>query len=393
MASRPSWIAWSRKCEQHRAWERIGAKENRVGALDGIVVLELAGLGPGPMAGMMLADMGAEVICVERSAQDDPLRARNVSMRGKKSILLDLKQASTRASFLRLVERADVLIDPYRPGVCERLEIGPEQCHRLNRKLIYARMTGWGQDGPLANAAGHDINYIAVTGALHAIGAKDCPPTVPLNLIGDMGGGAMLLVNGILAALLECRNSGEGQIVDVAMVDGVAQLMWMFHSLQASGHWRAERGANLLDGGAHFYGVYECADGGFITLGAIEPQFHRLLLEKLGLEAKLMADPLNAARWPEYRNQIAKVIKTKTRAEWTELLLASDVCFAPVLALEEASSFPANVARGVYVSVDGVTQPAPAPRFSRTPSTIRHGPPPIGADTDAVLGSPGPPRD
>jgi alpha-methylacyl-CoA racemase len=291
------------------------------------------------MAGMMLADMGAEVICVERSSADDPLRARNVSMRGKKSILLDLKRGDQLASFLRLVERADVFIDPYRPGVCERLKIGPEECRRVNRKLIYARMTGWGQTGPLANAAGHDINYIAITGALHAIGSKDAPPTVPLNLVGDMGGGAMLLINGILAALLECRNSGQGQVVDVAMVDGAAQLLWMFHSLTASGHWDDEaRETNLLDGGAHFYGVYECADGRFITLGAIEPQFHQLMLEKLGLDATKITEPLNPSRWPEYKGEIARVIKTKSRDEWTKLLLATDVCFAPVLTLKEAAN-------------------------------------------------------
>jgi alpha-methylacyl-CoA racemase len=339
------------------------------------------------MAGMMLADMGAEVICIERNTADDPLRARNVSQRGKQSVLLDLKQPEGRDALLALVEEVDVFIDPFRPGVCERLGIGPEICRQRNPRLIYARITGWGQTGPLAQAAGHDINYIAITGALHAIGTA-AEPVVPLNLLGDMGGGGMLLVQGILAALLERHTSGLGQVVDVAMVDGTAQLLWMMHSLTATGHWDPERRvANLLDGGAHFYGIYECADGRHITLGAIEAPFHAGMIEHLGLDARQFEDPHDRSRWPEFKTLVAAAVKRRTRDEWNALLQGTDVCFAPVLNLSEAPFHPASIARDSYIEVDGVTQPAPAPRFNRTPSQVRHGTRPIGADTTTVLQS------
>ncbi|MFP6743991.1 MAG: CaiB/BaiF CoA-transferase family protein [Alphaproteobacteria bacterium] len=361
-----------------------------MGPLHGRTVIELAGIGPSPMAGMILADMGATVIRVERPGAADPVAAKDASFRGKKSVMLNLKHPQGVDTLLRMVEHAQVLIDPYRPGVCEKLGIGPEPCLARNPALIYGRMTGWGQDGPLATAAGHDINYIALTGALHAMGAKGGKPVPPLNLIGDMGGGGMLLVNGILAALLETHQSGKGQVVDAAMVDGAAQLMWMFPGFQASGRWdETRRGSNMLDGGAHFYNTYECADGEYVAIGAIEPQFYALLIDKAGLDAEAFADQHNKALWPELSEKLAAVFKTRTQAAWCESMEGSDACFAPVLTFMDAPQHPANVARETYIEVDGLTQPAPAPRFSRTPSNVRHGAHPLGADTDATLAAMG----
>lgn len=357
-----------------------------MGPLNGYTVLELAGIGPAPMGGMILADMGAEVIRIDRAGAAPGLHMKDVSTRGKKSVALNLKDPAGVETLLRMVENADVLIDPFRPGVCEKLGIGPEACLERNPRLIFARMTGWGQDGPLAHAAGHDINYIAITGALYAMGRKGEKPVPPLNLVGDMGGGGMLLVNGILAALLETANSGKGQVIDAAMVDGAAQLMWMFHGFQARGMWdHTRRESNLLDGGAHFYDTYECADGEYVAIGSIEPQFYQLLKEKAELSEEAFGDQNNAARWPEMKAGLTEIFKQKTQAKWCELMEGSDVCFAPVLNLVDAAKHPANVARNTYIEVDGVTQPAPAPRFSRTPSEVRNSGSASGADTRAVL--------
>ncbi|MEM1189628.1 MAG: CaiB/BaiF CoA-transferase family protein [Pseudomonadota bacterium] len=357
-----------------------------MGPLNGYTIVELAGIGPAPMAGMMLADQGAEVIRVDRAATDDPSPMECVSGRGKKSIVINLKNPDGVEALLRILESADALIDPYRPGVCEKLGLGPEICLKRNPKLVFARMTGWGQDGPLAHAAGHDLNYIAVTGALYANGEAEGRPMPPLNLVGDFGGGAMLLVNGLLAALLESASSGRGQVVDVAMVDGTAQLMWMMHTFQAVGQWNADvREANLLDGGAHFYNTYECADGEYVAIASIEPQFYAQLIERAGLDPDTFAEQNNPERWPELKTQLAAVIRGRRRDEWCELLEGTDVCFAPVLRVTEASQHSAALARGSYVQVDGVTQPAPAPRYSRTPSEIAHGSRANGADTTSVL--------
>jgi alpha-methylacyl-CoA racemase len=361
-----------------------------MGPLNGFTVVELAGIGPAPMAGMLLADMGAEVIRIERAGAAEPRDTKDVSFRGKKSVVLNLKEAAGVEALLRMVENADVLIDPYRPGVCEKLGIGPEECLARNPRLIFARMTGWGQDGPLAKAAGHDINYISITGALYATGVDGQKPVPPLNLVGDMGGGGMLLVNGILAGLLETASSGKGQVIDAAMVDGAAQLMWMFHSMHAMGAWDASRrGANMLDGGAHFYDTYECADGAFVSIGSIEPQFYARLLELAQLPAEEFAAQHDQAQWPTMKAKLAAVMKQKTQAQWCEIMEGTDVCFAPVLSFVDAPDHPANRARQTYIEVDGIVQPAPAPRFSRTPSEVSHGAHAIGEDTDAVLSAMG----
>jgi alpha-methylacyl-CoA racemase len=361
-----------------------------MGPLNGYTVIELAGIGPAPMGGMMLADMGAEVIRIDRGAGMGLMGTKDVSARGKKSVVLNLKDAAGIEALLRMVENADVLIDPFRPGVCEKLGIGPDVCLERNPKLVFARMTGWGQDGPLAQAAGHDINYISITGALYAMGRKGEKPVPPLNLVGDMGGGGMLLVNGVLAALLEATNSGRGQVIDVAMVDGAAQLMWMFHGFQAMGMWDAtQRESNMLDGGAHYYDCYECSDGEYVSLGSIEPQFYALLKQHAVLSEEDFGDQNNAAEWPEMKRKLTAVMKLKTQAQWCEIMEGTDVCFAPVLSFMDAPAHPANVARATYIEVDGVTQPAPAPRFSRTPSQVKHGGSSSGQDTDAVLAAMG----
>jgi alpha-methylacyl-CoA racemase len=354
-----------------------------MGPLNGYTVIELAGIGPAPMGGMMLADMGAEVIRIDRAGG---MVMKDVSTRGKKSVVVNLKDPNGLETLLRMVENADVLIDPYRPGVCEKLGIGPSVCLARNPKLIFARMTGWGQEGPLAQSAGHDINYISITGALYAMGRKGEKPVPPLNLVGDMGGGGMLLVNGVLAALLETANSGKGQVIDVAMVDGAAQLMWMFHSFEAMGLWDAtERESNMLDGGAHFYDTYECADGEYISIGSIEPQFYALLKERAGLTEEDFGAQNDQSQWSAMKEKLTTVIKQKTQAQWSEIMEGTDVCFAPVLNFLDAPKHPANIARNTYIEVDGLVQPAPAPRFGRTPSEVRHGGHDVGQDTDAVL--------
>ena len=357
-----------------------------MGALSGYKIIELAGIGPAPMGGMILADMGAEVIRIERPGAIDPKVFEPISGRNKKSVVLDLKQDMGKAALITLVEQADALIDPYRPGVCEKLGFGPDECLARNPKLVFARMTGWGQTGPLAQAAGHDLNYIAITGALHAIGRRGERPVVPLNLVGDFGGGGMLLVTGVMGGLLEAAKSGQGQVIDVAMVDGTAQLMWMMQGFQQIGAWNAdEREANLLDGAAHFYDTYECADGKYVAIGAIEPQFYAELLARAEVTDPQFQAQHEAAQWPELKQKLGEVLKTKTRDEWDALMAGSDACFAPVLTMVEATTYSANTERSVYTDVEGLTHPTPAPRFSRTPSQIRHGTQALGADTISVL--------
>jgi alpha-methylacyl-CoA racemase len=342
------------------------------------------------MAGMLLADMGADVIRVERSTRLPDDQLKDTSFRGKKSIALDLKKAAGVETLLRLAEKADALIEGYRPGVAERLGFGPEVCQRRNPKLVYGRMTGWGQDGPLAKAAGHDINYIALTGALHAIGRKGERPVPPLNLIGDMGGGGMLLAFGVVCALLEAQRSGKGQVVDAAMVDGAAQLMWMMQGFQASGLWNAqERGVNILDGGAHFYDTYETADGRYVAVGAIEPQFYAKLLELTGADPARFADQRNESLWPRMKAELAAIIKSKTRDQWAAITEGTDACLAPVLSMTEAPQHHHMRERNTFIEIDGVTQAAPAPRFSRTVAHVRHGNRPAGADGAAVLAAAG----
>ena len=356
-----------------------------MGPLTGLKVIEMLGLGPAPLAGMMLADMGAEVILVERSADRSQMRLPDANRRGKKSIALNLKQVDNVETFLRLVEKADVLIEGYRPGVMERFGLGPEIVLARNPAIVYGRMTGWGQEGPLAHAAGHDINYISLTGALAAIGPEAGKPVPPLNLVGDYGGGGVFLVVGVLAALWEAQASGKGQVVDAAMTDGSAILMTIFQTLHAMGRWNTQRGSNFLDGGAHFYNTYETADGRFVSIGSIEPQFYALLQAKLELDDDTFGQQFNPALWPAQKEKLAAIFKARTRDEWCALFEGSDVCFAPVLDYTEAPEHPHNRARSTYIEVDGILQAAPAPRFSRTPSAVDSGAPYAGEHTDEIL--------
>jgi alpha-methylacyl-CoA racemase len=348
---------------------KLASATHATGPLAGIRIVEFAGLGPGPFASMMLADMGADVVTLMRGEQSQGLRGA-IMMRGRRQIACDLKDKACVAQVLALLEGADALIEGYRPGVMERLGFGPEVVLARNKRIVYARMTGWGQSGPLASAAGHDINYISVTGALAAIGPKD-RPVPPLNLVGDYGGGALYLVVGILAALLEAQKSGRGQVVDVAMCDGAASLMSLFCELTAIGRWKDGRESNLLDGGAHFYGTYRCKDGEFISVGSIEPQFYAELRRLAGLDDAVYDGQMEAKNWPALKAKMAEVFMTKTRAEWCAIMEGTDVCFAPVLSLAEAPNHPHMAERKIFLDVDGVVQPAPAPRFSRTPSAIR----------------------
>jgi alpha-methylacyl-CoA racemase len=338
------------------------------GPLTGLRVVEFAGLGPGPFACMMLADMGAEVVTLDRLGADK--NRQSATGRGRRIVELDLKDAAARCRTLDLLEHADVLIEGFRPGVMERLGLGPDAVHARNPRLVYGRMTGWGQEGPLAQAAGHDINYISVTGALAAIGPAE-RPVPPLNLVGDFGGGALYLVVGLLAALLEAKKSGKGQVVDAAMCDGAASLMTMFFDFAAAGRWGGERESNFLDGGAHFYGVYECACGRFISIGSIEPQFYALLRQHAGLPDQAFDAQMDREAWPSLKAKLAATFKSKTRDEWCNIMEGTDICFAPVLTIAEAPLHPHMAARKTFVERHGVTQPAPAPRFSRTPSAIR----------------------
>ena len=354
-----------------------------MGPLHGFRVIELAGIGPGPFCGMMLSDMGAEVIRVDRVGGSGGGR-RDVLARNRRSIAVDLKQSAGVELVLKLAESADALFEGFRPGVTERLGLGPDICLARNEKLVYGRMTGWGQDGPIARAAGHDINYIGLAGALHAIGEPGGKPVPPLNLIGDFGGGGMLLAYGLVCGMLEASRSGKGQVIDAAMVDGAAALMAMFFSMAGHG-FKDARGSNMLDGGAHFYNTYETKDGKFVCVGAIEPQFYAELVEKAGLDPERFAPQMDAARWPEFKTELAAVFKTRTRDQWCAIMEGSDVCFAPVLSILEAPAHPHNRQRDTFVAVDGVTQPAPAPRFSRTRPQVRHPARAPGQDTRAVL--------
>jgi alpha-methylacyl-CoA racemase len=353
-----------------------------MGPLSGVRVVEFAGIGPGPFAAMLLSDMGAEVIRIDRKGGRTPHKTE-ITYRGRKAVALDMKKPEAVEAALRLIEEADALIEGFRPGVMERLGVGPDVCLARNPKLVYGRMTGWGQFGPLAEAAGHDINYIALTGALHAIGLKDGKPVAPLNLVGDFGGGAMYMVFGLLCGIIEAQKSGKGQVVDCAMTDGAASLMAMFYGMTAMGIWQDKRGANLLDTGAHFYDTYETKDGKHVAIGSIEPQFYKELLEKTGINDPAFGAQMDRGAWPALKEKLAAAIKTKTRDEWDAIMLGSDVCYAPVLSIAEAPKHPHNVARKTFVEVDGIMQPAPAPRFSRTEPQIQGGP--QGADNEGAL--------
>jgi alpha-methylacyl-CoA racemase len=357
------------------------------GPLTGIRIVELSGLGPAPFASMLLAELGADVLRVDRPGGGGLLVPpdRDALNRSRPSVAVDLKSPGGRDVLLRLVERADVLIEGLRPGVTERLGIGPEDCFARNGRLVYARMTGWGQDGPLAARAGHDINYLGLTGALHAIGTAD-KPVVPLNIGADFGGGSMFLVVGILAALLERAGSGQGQVVDAAMVDGASSLVSMIYGLLGMGLWRDRRASNLLDGAAPFYDTYACADGRHVAVGALEPQFYAALLDGLGLTGELPGGQHDVAQWPEHRRRIAEVLATRTRDEWTAVFEGTDACLTPVLSLQEAPAHPHLAARGTFVDQGGGAQPGPAPRFSRTPGAVRGRPRRPGQDTLAALG-------
>ena len=360
-----------------------------MGPLKGIHVIEMAGIGPAPFAGMALADMGARVTLVERFTSRSQAAIPDCSRRGKHSLALDIKSEAGLDILHKLVSAADVLLEGFRPGVMERLGAGPDVCLQNNPGLIYARMTGWGQSGPLSQAAGHDINYISLTGALAAIGRKDQKPTIPLNMIGDFGGGGMLVITGILAALLERSNSGKGQIVDAAMTDGSAYLMSFLHSMTAQGHWQQQRESNMLDGGAPYYNTYETRDGKYISIGSIEPQFYELLKQYAELDDSLFTNQNAVEQWPQQTLELTRVFKTKTQSEWCDIMQGSDVCFAPILNLEEAPSHPHSIDRQTYIDVAGMTQPAPAPRFSRTPSTVRFESQAVGRQTIDILKSAG----
>ena len=358
-----------------------------MGPLKGLKIIEMAGIGPGPFCGMVLADLGAEIIRVDRASAIGTGSKKEPSNRGKKSIAVDLKAKEGVEVVLKLVETADAIFEGFRPGVMERLGIGPEVCLARNDRIVFGRMTGWGQEGPLANAAGHDINYISLSGALAAIGRPGSPPGPPLNLIGDFGGGGMLLALGLVAALLESKESKQGQVVDAAMTDGSALLMTMIYSMQSSGMWKTTMGSNLLDGGSHFYDTYECKDGKFISIGSIEPQFYALLCQIAELDEKVFSKQMSRDLWPEQKEEIKKIFLKKTRDEWCELMEGTDVCFAPVLDMSEAPQHPHNKERKTFIDLEGVTQPAPAPRFSRTEPEVVSSPSIVGEHTNEVLSS------
>lgn len=354
------------------------------GPLAGLRILEMAGLGPCPMAGQLLADLGADVIVVDRKSgkKADPTDLNN---RGKRSVCLDLKKPGGLEAALRIVERADILIEGFRPGVMERLGLGPADCHARNSRLVYGRMTGWGQQGPLSHTAGHDINYLAITGALGTIGTREGPPVPPLNLAADYAGGTMFLLLGVLSALYERERSGAGQVVDAAMVDGVPALMNLIYALMARGLWRDERQSNLLDGGAPFYRCYETADGQYISVGSLEPQFFAELVEKAGIDPEHRRDQLDTTKWAGRADDYAGIFRSKTRAEWNEVFAGTDACVAPVMGLAEAADHPHNRERGNFLDIDGVMQAAPAPRFERTPAPTPGTPPAPGQHTGEVL--------
>jgi len=353
------------------------------GPLSGLKIVEFAGIGPGPFCGMLLSDLGADVVRVDRKGSGRSSPA-DVTSRGRRSVALDLKSPDAIEAVLKLLESADGLIEGFRPGVMERLGLGPDVVLKRNPKLVFGRMTGWGQTGPYAKAAGHDMNYIAITGALHAIGTED-KPIPPLNLVGDFGGGALYLAFGLMAGIISARETGKGQVIDCAMSDGAASLMAMFYGFKGAGAWKDERRSNLLDGGAHFYDTYQCADGKWISIGSIEPQFYALLLEKTGITDPEFANQMDRSAWPSLKAKLGEVLKGKTQAEWCAIMDATDICFAPVLDLEEAPKHAHNVARETFVTLEGVVQPAPAPRFSVTPGAIQGPPPKIGAHNEEAL--------
>ena len=360
-----------------------------MGPLQGVKVIELAGIGPAPMCAMLLSDMGAEVLRVDRTEASglglggDP--KHELLNRGRRSVAINIKTDQGRETVLRLIEQADGLIEGFRPGVMERLGLGPNECLARNPALVFGRMTGWGQEGPIAHAAGHDINYIALTGALHAIGPRGQAPLHPLNLVGDFGGGALYLAFGMVCGILEARGSGQGQVVDAAMTDGAASLMTMFYGMLASGRWNDRRASNPVDGGSHFYRVYETKDGQFVSIGSIEAKFYAELLRLTGLEDRNLPAQFDAERWDDVAAELSAVFKTKTRDEWTAIMEGTDVCFAPVLSMTEAPNHPQIRARDTFVEYDGITQPGPAPRFSRTVPEIQRPPPAPGEHTDAAL--------
>jgi len=368
------------------------------GPLTGFKVVEMAGIGPAPMCAMMLSDMGAEVIRVDR-VQDAGLGIAmqpefSFLTRGRPSIAMDLKNPEAIAALLELIASADVLLEGFRPGVMERLGLGPELCLERNPRLVYARVTGWGQQGPLSASAGHDINYIALSGALHAIGrSNDEPPAIPLNLVGDFGGGTMFILTGILAALLECKNSGKGQVVDAGMVDGALSLMTSIYGMKAAGIQSDRRAENILDSGSHFYNVYETSDGKYVSIGSIEKKFYEELIETLGLQDAGLPKQMDRSQWPAMREKFAAIFRTKTRDQWCAIMENTDICFAPVLTLEEAPRYHHNEERNAFVEVGGQLHPAPAPRFSRTPSSIKGPAPRPGANTEAALAAWGIDRD
>ncbi len=360
-----------------------------MGPLKGVRVIEIAGIGPGPFAAMMLADMGAEVVRIVRVGSTGMSMAARPDLdffnRNKRCVALNLKDPRATELTLRMLEGADALLEGYRPGVMEKLGLGPDVCLARNPRLVYGRMTGWGQDGPLAQAAGHDINYVALSGALHAIGERGGKPVVPLNLVGDFGGGGMFLAYGMVCALLEASRSATGQVVDAAMVDGASTLMAMMYAAFQSGFWSNDRGSNMLDGGAHFYGVYETSDGKFVSIGSIEPQFYSLLLEKLGIDPADLPHQMDPRHWQSLGERFASIFRTRTRAQWCEMMEGTDICFAPVLAFDEVASHPHLAARGNFLHEGGVWQPSPAPRFSRTRPAHPTVAASVGADTEAEL--------
>jgi alpha-methylacyl-CoA racemase len=360
-----------------------------MGPLEGVKIVEMSGIGPAPFCGMLLADLGADVLRVDRLAAADlgfPIAPRfDLLNRGKRAIAVDLKTAEGVALVKRLVAGADALIEGFRPGVMERLGLGPDACRAVNARLVYGRMTGFGQSGPMKDQAGHDINYIAMSGALAAIGEKDGAPVPPMNIVGDFAGGSLYLAMGLLAALIEARQSGEGQVIDAAMVDGVASLMAMVTGFRQAGLWTNARGVNVVDGGAPWYATYRTADGGYMAVGAIEARFYRELLERLGLSAGALPAQHDVTRWGELRTRFAEAFATRTRAEWTQIFATGDACVTPVLDMDECIAHPLAVERGNYVAVDGVTGPAPAPKFSRTPGEVRCGALDPRKDTAAAL--------
>ena len=360
-----------------------------MGPLNGVKILEIAGIGPGPFASMMLSDMGAEILRIDRAQSvqggDPDKPSLDFLARGRRSVALDLKNPQGVETLLKLVEGADAILEGFRPGVMERLGLGPDVCLARNPRIVYGRMTGWGQEGPLAQVAGHDINYIALAGALEPIGRRGQKPLPPLNLVGDFGGGGMILAYGVVCALVERATSGKGQVVDAAMVDGAAALMAIFHGAAQSGWWKEERGTNMLDTGAHFYDTYETSDGKYVSLGSIEPQFYEELIEKIGLADADLPGQMDRSQWPDMKEHFTKLFKTKTRDEWCDILEGSDACFAPVLSMTEAQDHPHIKARNTFVTVAGAPQPGPAPRFSRTPCEISGPPPHPGQHTNEAL--------